>query len=577
MKKFFYLDLRSLALARVMLGIVFLYDLAIRFSHREAFYTDYGVLPRKIYLENNEIPWKMTLFTLSGSVGFVEVMVAIGLIAGIMFTLGIRTKLSGFVCWILLMSFQSRNPFINHGGDNLLRMLLFWFMLLPTNAKYSFDLILSKKGKIEETEVSNTFSMCLILQVCFIYIFTTIYKIDSSWMTSFNSIYYALSLDMFTKPLGDFLVQFHDLGKFLTAFTMFIEAFGIIYLFIPYRNQNLRMLGVLLFLGLHIGIWTTFRLGTFASTCVIAWVCLIPGVFWEHIEKFFTSNHKIKIYFDRDCGFCIKMVQLIKTFLYLPNAEVFEAQSDKAINKDMEEKNSWVVLVDDKKYFGFNAIAKLIKISKLNFIYFPVLILTPIGNWIYSNVASNRTKMANIFKVIGYNNVRLDSGPIKKAFALFVLGLVFAWNVEGLRLIPKFDIRGVFDDIAFTLQLNQQWNMFAPSPMTGDGWFVADGVLSNGNRYDIFNDREYSEERPKALDEEYKDVHWQKYLLSLKFGSDTRHTLHFARYLCRKWNDNHSDLKVKTFKIHYFMELTPPMGKPNPAPQKITLWEHNCF
>jgi predicted DCC family thiol-disulfide oxidoreductase YuxK len=577
MKKFFYLDLRSLALARVLLGIVFLYDLAVRFGHREAFYTDYGVLPRNVLLDGHEIAWKMSLLLLNGTVGFVNILIAIGVFAGILFTLGIRTRVSGFVCWILLMSFQSRNPMLGHGGDNIFRMLFFWGMFLPLNAEYSFDRILSKVD-IKTKEISDVFSAGLILQVCFIYLFTTIYKIDSSWMTDFSSIYYALSLDMFTKPLGDWLLQFHGLTQVMTAMTMLLEAFGIFLLFVPFKNQLFRLLAVLMFLGLHVGIFMTFRLGTFAPACIIAWLMLLPPIFWDTISKYFRSNANIKIYYDADCGFCLKMVGIVKTFLYLPQAEVAPAQSDKAILKDMENKNSWVVIVDGKKYFAFEAIAQLIRKSKLVFIFFPLLILSPIGHWLYQAVASRRNASGGFLNQCGYSAIKLDAGYIKKFFGLFIICLIFAWNVEGTNTIKGFDLKGGLNDIAFTLQLNQQWNMFAPSPMTGDGWFIVEGMLENGKVYDIFNNREYTEARPKQLEKEYQDVYWQKYLLSLKFGGETWHTLYFARYLCRNWNDHHPrNESVKTFKIHYMMELTPKMGAPVPAPEKNTLWVHNCY
>lgn len=578
MKKFFYLDLRSLALGRVLLGIVFLYDMAVRFGHREAFYTDYGLLPRRVLLDGHEIPWKMSLFLLNGSIEYVNILIAIAMIAGLMFTLGIRTKLSGFLCWILMMSFQSRNPMIGHGGDNIFRMMFFWGMFLPLNAEYSFDRILSKAESLTQKTISNIFSVGLILQVCFVYFFTSIYKIDSSWMTDFSSIYYALSLDMFTKPLGDWLVQFKGLMQLMTAMTMLLEMFGIFLLFSPYKTQLFRFLGVLSFLGLHIGILFTFRLGTFAPACIIAWLMLLPSDFWTLISKYFNPKSDIKIYYDADCGFCSKMVHLIKMFLYLPQAEVFQAQSDKNIMKDMTAKNSWVVLIDGKKYFEFDAITKLIKTSKLLFIFFPVLILQPIGHWLYQLVATRRQAVGTLLNRVSYSEIKFQCGYVKQMFGMFIICLIFAWNVEGANIFKRFDIKGSLNDIVFALQLNQQWNMFAPSPMTGDGWFIVEGQLANGKVYDILNDHDYTEARPKQLEKEYKDVYWQKFLLSLQFGSDDWHTLHFARYLCRKWNDNNSHANwVKTFNVYYMMELTPPMHEPAKPIIKETIWVHKCY
>ena len=42
-----------------------------------------------------------------------------------------------------------------------------------------------------------------------------------------------------------------------------------------------------------------------------------------------------------------------------------------------------------------------------------------------------------------------------------------------------------------TLRLEQYWNMFAPYPLRDDGWYVIDGTLSDGQKFDVFNSKNH--------------------------------------------------------------------------------------
>ena len=99
------LDLRSLALFRVCLGLILLADLGIRAGDLHPHYTDAGVL------RADEIA----------------------------LLVGFYTRAATFLSFVLLLSLHNRNPLVLHGGDSLLRLLLFWSLLLPLGACWSLD------------------------------------------------------------------------------------------------------------------------------------------------------------------------------------------------------------------------------------------------------------------------------------------------------------------------------------------------------------------------------------------------------------------------------------------------------
>ncbi len=577
MKKLFSLDLRSLALFRISLALIFLYDIAVRFGHREVFYTDDGVLSRVTYIDMLQLPWKFTLLTLNGSIEFVNLLLAIGIIAGVMFLLGIRTKIAGMICWILLMTFHERHPLISHGGDNLLRLLFFWGHFLPLNAKFSFDSILSKSEAPKSNLISSIFTFSYIMQVCFVYIFTSLYKLDPSWTKDFTAVYYTLHLDIFAKPLGIWISQFDIVTKFLTAMTMLIESFGVLLLFIPIKNHIFRMNAIILFIGLHFSIWMTMQLGVFAPACIAAWLALLPSEFWDIL----LSNAKSKmksaiIYYDRDCGFCYKIAHLLRMFMGILNSEIKPAQSHPHIFKIMDEQNSWVLSLNGKEHTKFDAILELVKISPIRLTFLPLFILKPIGNYLYDVVAANRDWCGRTLNALGSSQVRLEGGWLLKSLNALLIVTVFAWNIEGYVGHKRFDVQSPWTEIVFSLQLNQQWNMFAPYPMTDDGWYIIEAKFLDDSTYDILNDKPFDVEKPKNVAVTYGDSSWQKYMMNLWLAENIKHRVLFGNFLCRKWNRENYH-KIKSFKLYFMHEPTPPMGYPVPEPAQTLLHEGNCF
>ena len=88
----FSFDLRSLALFRVGLALLILGDLIHRSFDLRAFYTDFGVLPRWVLMQNSD--HCLSLHALSGSLVF---QVILFLIAGgfaLMLLAGYRTRLA---------------------------------------------------------------------------------------------------------------------------------------------------------------------------------------------------------------------------------------------------------------------------------------------------------------------------------------------------------------------------------------------------------------------------------------------------------------------------------------------------
>src|SRR5215216_205767 len=282
-------DLRSLALFRIVLALLVLVDLTNRATDFYAHYTDAGILPRTVLLEEVLSRWAFSVNLMNGEPLFQAAVFAAAAAAALGMLVGYRTRLVTFIVWVLVLSIQWRNPLILNSGDVLLRMLLFWGMFLPLGAFWSVDRAL----KVAPPRLSMRFlslpTVALFLQIAFVYWFTTILKSDPAWRTDGTGIYYALGSDQFATHIGAYLYQFPELLKVLTFATIGLEAFGPFLLFCPFFTGPVRTGAVLAYMNLHVGIWLTMNVGLFSWTAALCMVCFLPTWFWDQAAKLYSA------------------------------------------------------------------------------------------------------------------------------------------------------------------------------------------------------------------------------------------------------------------------------------------------
>lgn len=578
-KKILTFDLRSLALVRFFLGVLCFIDIANRIPQLEAFYTDVGILPRWLILQEFSLPWGMSLFHLNGSYSYALIVSLIGMIASLGVALGIRTRFSTVVVWIVLLSFHLRFSEILHGGDNLIRLMLFWSLFLPMNARYSFDAVLSEE-KCPETTYCGWGSSGWIVQTICVYLFTFLYKWDPVWFEKFDSVYYAMNLDLFTRPLGKALLEYPLLMKVSSAYAIALEGLAPVLILIPWRMQFWRAAAVLLLFSLHIGIWMTLVLGIFPAACLILWMAFIPSSFWQLFRKSDFAGAGLTLYFDPDCGFCRKFCFLLKEFLFLPGLKIQSGESDPQVLNEILEKKSWVLKSASQKFIRFAVFRELLKSS--GFLLFQyagrALAYLPSMDVVYNRVSRKRRLWGVLINQVGHESVAFEENFSRRTLAPMLALIVFAWNLEGFTNLRYFKITSPVDELVFSLQLNQEWAMFAPKPMVDDGWWVARGTLKNGETWDILNDSLVDFRKKENVQDTYESAQWRKFFNNLYFNDKRTVKLWFGKYLCRRWNNVHSEGKtLDNYTLYYVKETTPPPGQPLPNPETVTIWNHNCF
>lgn len=283
LSRVFGVDVRSLAVLRVALGLVMLYDVLGRWSDVAVHYSDRGLLTREQVIDGLNM-WRWSLYLVNGTTGFAHVMFAITAVVCLAVVVGYRTRWAMVAMWVLLVSLQVRNPLVLSGADSYLRVLSFWCMFLPMGAVWSVDRWRQSEREAPAAWYASMASAGLLLQIGFVYFFTAWLKTGAEWRSDFTALWYTLGAEQLTNPFGAWLHQFPDLLRLLTMATMVVEVGAPIILFVPWRNAWMRCAGIVMIVGLQLGIMLTMNIGIFPWISSLCMVCFLPKAVWEALS-----------------------------------------------------------------------------------------------------------------------------------------------------------------------------------------------------------------------------------------------------------------------------------------------------
>ncbi|WP_151088143.1 HTTM domain-containing protein [Hymenobacter baengnokdamensis] len=279
----FVLDLRALALLRMGTAALLVLDLAIRSTDLEAHYSNKGVLPVAVLFDH---VWTAYQFSLHAASGLWQVQAVLFCLAAVVagaLLLGYHTRLATLASWVLLVSLQNRNPLIGQGGDDLLRMLLFWGFFLPWGRVWSRDA--RSQPAPERYAYCSAATLAYIGQLALVYWCTALLKSGPEWTRDGTALYYALSLDQLLLPGGRLLYPHPDLLRVLTFATWYIELLLPLALFIPFGVKWWRLLVIGVLVGFHLGISLTLFVGIFFIVNIVSVLGLLPPVALDWLTR----------------------------------------------------------------------------------------------------------------------------------------------------------------------------------------------------------------------------------------------------------------------------------------------------
>ena len=595
----FSIDLRTLAVLRIGLGLLILADLLIRASDLSGWLSDEGVFPRDVVID-----WigsgKWSLYFVSGSWFWSLLLFILAGLAAIALILGFLTRWATLMSFVLLVSLHNRAPLLLQGGDNLLLLLVFWSLFLPLGAKLSIDAALVHPDRRPSRPTPNCYvsiaTVAILIQAMSVYFFSAFLKSDDQWYKDGTAIYYTLQLDNFATWFAHLWRDHHWLTVPLSRYVWWLELIGPLLIFSPWLRVPLRLLTMVAFISMEIGFIFNLHLGLFPLISILSILLFTPTETWDALEQRFwpSAGAGWKIYYDQDCGFCLKMCWLLKTFLGLKKTPIIPAQSEPEIAEILKREFSWVVVTPQGvRLTKWSAMVGVFSASPWLKWLAPVLVWpTRLGNKLYEWVAIHRGGFGRWFALLlPWRKSAPLSSLTGQIFAGGFLIYILAWNVSTVSnwRLPfisadqetayRYKFPAEWQGLKRVLRLDQKWNMFAPKPLTYDAYLVVPGILASGKIVDVYHAVPDQPDfaKPEFLyDAKYKNYRWRKYISRIGKKQYKSFLSHYGGYLCRRYNSEFGSEDPLTDLIVYRMVERTPAPNQESQVKRNQIWRHWC-
>ena len=271
----FTLDLRSLALFRLLLGSILIADALCRVPDAPLTLAPDGMLPPDLVRPFVGHPWSWSIGLWCDAPWWgYGLLVAEGL-CGLLLAAGLGLPLTTTAAWVVVVSLVRRTAPVTNAGDVFLATLLFWGQFLPLKPR-------SPQGN---RLCGGIAAFALTLQVAAVYLSAGLAKCNGVWWSG-EAVGYALSVHDHGTPLGNSIADWGWGGRLLTWATLVVELLGPPLLLLP----QLRLPLVGTFVLFHLAIAVTMDVCLFPWVGIAASAALLPGSFWDQIGVSGTST-----------------------------------------------------------------------------------------------------------------------------------------------------------------------------------------------------------------------------------------------------------------------------------------------
>lgn len=265
----------SVALIRIVFGVVLLINWFMTWTHLETFWGTEGLVSLDSAVKYSHA-YRFNFFELLPPDPRVPYLLSlVNLLAAIGVTFGLFTRSSIAIAFLTLLSFHNRNVFLLNSSDIVVRNFLFLLFFAPAGDLFSVDRWLRlKRGLAPATPEEKSPWALRLMQIQFsvIYIATVMFKMKGPMWADGTAVYIATRLDEFVRmPLS--ILNSMAVIKFLTWSTLAVElALGTLVWI-----KELRYWVLLAGIGLHLGIEVTMNIPMFEWVMIFAMLCMVDS------------------------------------------------------------------------------------------------------------------------------------------------------------------------------------------------------------------------------------------------------------------------------------------------------------
>jgi hypothetical protein len=180
-------DGAALGLLRVVVVTIFTLALLTHVGAVAEYFSDDSMLAGRFARKAFESRW--SLFFHVTDPWAVRAIFCVGAVAHLLWVVGLYTRVSAAVSWLLWMSMMGRNPLLYSLADQLLMVLVTLLAIMPTGRGLSLDAAWRGKGGT----VPVWCRRMIQLQLAVVYVGTGLLKTGDTWREDGTALYYTLA------------------------------------------------------------------------------------------------------------------------------------------------------------------------------------------------------------------------------------------------------------------------------------------------------------------------------------------------------------------------------------------------
>ncbi|MEU3774301.1 HTTM domain-containing protein [Streptomyces sp. NPDC032472] len=272
---------------------------ASQYGDRKYLFGPDGVLPWGEFITKVHDNDTFSLYTLSSSDVWFEVVFHIGMLAALAVTCGVGGRMSLAVHWVLLWSLYQRQPVLLDGGDNLAYVVLPMLLLTRCYDRFAFPTGLAHRLAQRIPSVLRSLSaplhnlgiLAIATQICLVYVVSGLYKVQGKMWQDGTALFYILRVSEFSLPDVSDLVYNNDILVFLGTYSTTIF---LVYFPLGILVPRLRPWAAVASISFHLAIGVLMGLTSFALTMMACDLIFLSGALGTALQRYSSAAHRLR-------------------------------------------------------------------------------------------------------------------------------------------------------------------------------------------------------------------------------------------------------------------------------------------
>lgn len=579
------IDLRSLALFRIVLALCVLGDLCGRASDLTAHYTDSGILRRADLFLLNHLPpdWPFAFGVAGGTWWSQAVLFLLAAAAAGALLVGYRARLAALIAWFLLTAIQMRQPYVLAVGDGLMRWFLLWSCLLPVGESLSLDATLASGPISDPPRRVSVSGLAWWLQIATILIFLALSMWgDLSWRSG-HGLAELLDQDLLATGLGERLRYAGSLTDLLSRGLPLLLAVLTLACLTPVATTTIRATAVFVLVLSLLAACLFLDVSRPAILMGGALLSFIPSATWARFA-IRAQEDSITLLIPEGCDACARWSHATLAFTGLR----YSCSVMSLGRRESLPEHVWHIESSDGRHgSGLDGLGSLLKASPWWWWTAPWL-----GNSLIQRTA------AVLWPSIHDNAPAAQSndgaiarcGRVGRPTLAWLLLLSALWTT--LRATPSAEPATLATQMLHIAGLPAEWSVRALQ-RSYTGWFSIPGTLVNGREVELLGAGgtlptiEQAElanrslrRRPAQVITSLRNQRWRRFFAHSVDSGTREQFLFYGRYLCREWNRLHSDAEqLRSFSFVMMRRAVQHESRVYTTEdyERSELWNHDCF